>query len=141
MKGVYSVNNHPAPEKLDGGKGMYDIMVHEHVLMRIADKIKRYPHLLNEAHRTSVDHHEVFPREKDEEGMDIGISLSSVWVDIPPFIITNFMSGDFSLRVAAEHLQKHVMKYEYQAILGNAAMDVQRVIDAKKYGIKLGGFN
>lgn len=130
--GVYFSNNHPAPTDSDGGTGMYDIMVHEHVIKRIADKISRHPYLINEEHRTRIDHHEVFPRDPSKKGMDEGDLLATTWVDIPPYIITGFMDGSFTLREAAELLQQHVMKYEYMSIISNAIIDAQRVRDAKK---------
>lgn len=142
MPGVYIINNHPASQDEDGGKGMYDIMVHEHVLKRIADKILRHPHLMNEIHRTCVDHHEVIPRKSGAEGMDVGTSLARVWVDIPPDIIRRLMedpSDPNNVRERAKELQKQVMKYEYMSILVNALMDVERILDARRHGIKLGG--
>jgi len=140
IPGIYIPNNHPAPKKTDGGKGMYDIMAHEHVLLRIKDEISRYPHLINAVHRTCVDHHEAISRDSNKRGMDIGELLTTVWVDIPPYIINGLMDGSLELRPAAEALQKHVMKYEYMSIISNAMMAAQRVRDAKKYGIRIGGF-
>ncbi|MDX9914028.1 MAG: hypothetical protein RBS77_05625 [Candidatus Moranbacteria bacterium] len=138
--GIYISNNHPAPKETDGGKGMHDKMVHEHVLARIRDEISRYPHRINEVHRTCIDHHEAIPRDPSKKGMDIGDPLTTVWVDIPPYIIYDFMKDRISLHEAAELLQKHVMRYEYASIISNAIMDGMRVRDAKKYGIKIGGF-
>jgi len=138
--GIYFANNHPAPKETDGGRGMHDIMLHEHVLMRIKDKISRYPHMISEVHRTCIDHHEAMPRDISKQGMDIGDPLTTAWVDIPPYIISGFVEGKFDLRSAAELLQKHVMRYEYASIISSATMDGMRVRDAKKYGIKIGGF-
>lgn len=138
--GVYFANNHPAPKETDGGKGMYDIMAHEHVLMRIKDEISRHPHRISEVHRTCVDHHEAASRNPFKQGMDIGEPLATTWVDIPPYIIYDFMSDRISLREAAELLQKHVMRYEYVSIISNAIMGGMRVRDAEKYGIKLGEY-
>lgn len=139
-KGVYISNNHPAPKDMDGGKGMHDTTVHEHVLLRIQDEIKRYPHKISDVWRTCVDHHEAISRNPYEKGMDIGTSLTRIWVDIPPFIIEGLMKRNFSFPEAAELLQKHVMKYEYVQIISSAISDAERVRDAKLYGIKLGGF-
>lgn len=138
--GTYISNNHPAPKETDGGKGMHDKMVHEHVLLRIRDEISRYPHRINEVHRTCIDHHEAIPRDPFKKGMDIGDPLTTVWVDIPPYIIYDFMNDRISLHEAAVLLQAHVMRYEYASIISNAIMDGMRVRDAKKYEIKIGGF-
>lgn len=136
----YITNNHPAPKDTDGGKGMHQRYAHEHVLARIMDEIKRYPGRIENVWRTRVDHHEAISRRPWERGMDIGDPLTTIWVDIPPYIISQLMKNVFSLQEAAERLQQHVMKYEYMQIISSAISDAERVRDAKLYGIKLGGF-
>lgn len=140
IRGKYITNNHPAPKDTDGGKGMHQVMAHEHVLERIQDEIKRYPHRISDVWRTRVDHHEAISRKPGEKGMDVGELLTTIWVDIPPPIIWQLIEKMITLRVAAERLQKHVMKYEYIQIISSAISDAERVRDAKLYGIKLGGF-
>jgi folate-dependent phosphoribosylglycinamide formyltransferase PurN len=137
---IYIPNNHPAPKETDGGKGMHQAYAHEHVLTRIQDEIKRYPHKSTNVWRTSVDHHEAISRNPNEKGMDVGDLLTRTCVDIPPYIINRLMDGAYTLYQAAEELQKHVMRYEYMSIISSAMIDAQRVRDAKRYGIKIGGF-
>lgn len=140
VEGVYFVNNHPAPTLTDGGKGMYDRMVHEHVIERIMDDIRRHPEKIHDVHRTCVTHHEVFRRKPPfTEGMDTGTVLSEMWVDILPKIIEDCYKGKISTEEAAKLLQKHVMQYEYVSIISNASAGVLRVLHAREYGIKLGG--
>ena len=107
IKGIYITNNHPAPKDTDGGKGMHQEYAHEHVLSRIMDEIKRYPGRIDNIWRTRIDHHEAISRRPWEKGMDIGDPLTTIWVDIPPYIITSLKTGTFTLREAAERLQQH----------------------------------
>ncbi|MBU2028300.1 hypothetical protein KJ761_00195 [Patescibacteria group bacterium] len=139
IRGIYIANNHPASKETDGGKGMHDIMVHEHVLLGIKDEISRYPHLINKVHRTRIDHHEAISRKPEEKGMDIGDLLSTTWVDIPRLIVDGLMGG-LDVQKMAQNLQRHVMKYEYMSIISAAMADAERVRDAKLYHIQLGGF-
>lgn len=104
---VVMLNIHPALPREHGGKGMYGLAVHQHVLETILDQIDRGQAEANGTFFTYPTVHRV------TAAYDHGSVLMQVAVPIPPSIIQN---ASRDLRAAAEKLQQVVLPIEHQML-------------------------
>ncbi|MFC1598648.1 hypothetical protein ACFL2U_01380 [Patescibacteria group bacterium] len=126
-------NIHPADPQEHGGKGMYGLAVHMHVLDAINDQYQRGMVSLNNRIFTTPTVHEV----TDE--YDKGKELVRVQVEIPYEILKAFLTGNFEVgnfEVLAEKLQKIVLPYEWLMLPAAVRMAAKKILDknAKKGG-------
>jgi phosphoribosylglycinamide formyltransferase-1 len=126
IEGVLMINIHPADTLKYGGRHMYGLKVHERVLSDIMDIIYREIKKPEDDFETYVTVHEVgFP-------IDQGPVIMRAPVRIPNKIIKSLNSGTQSLKKAAEHLQKHVLEYEWIFLPAGVRAAARRILDEKR---------
>ena len=126
IEGVLMINIHPADTLKYGGRHMYGLKVHERVLSDIIDIIYREIKKPEDDFETYVTVHEVgFP-------IDQGPVIMRAPVRVPHEIIIGLNSGAFSLKEAAEKLQKHVLEYEWIFLPAGVRAAARKIIDEKK---------
>ena len=120
MPGVIIYNIHPAHPEYHGGRDMYGLAVHEHVLSTIVDKKRR--EWESEDHRwfTYPTVHEV------TEQPDHGRPLVQLCVEIPPDII-ELATQPGQLTEAAERLQKLVLPFEWLILPAAVSVACQKI--------------
>ena len=119
-------NIHPADPKKHGGRKMYGLAVHKHVLAEIRDEINRGWKKVDNRFFTMVTVHEV-SAEPDQ-----GEILCQTRVEIPKKIIQQLMEGKIRIGKLAEELQKHVLPYEWLLLPTAVDMAAKKMLDAKK---------
>jgi phosphoribosylglycinamide formyltransferase-1 len=126
IAGVLMINIHPADTLEYGGRHMYGLKVHERVLSDIMDVIYREIKKPKDDFETCVTVHEVgFP-------IDQGPVIMRAPVKIPHGIITGLNNGTFSLKEAAEKLQKHVLEYEWIFLPAGVRAAARKILDQKR---------
>lgn len=122
VPGIKMYNCHPADVKAHGGKGMYGLPVHEHVLGEIKEEIKSGEKKITDRFFTYPTIHEVLPK------YDEGQEFLKVSAEIPARIISDYMSGKKSSEESAQELQNVVKYYEWTfwpaAVEGAAAKEL-----------------
>lgn len=131
IEGVIIFNTHPADTIAHGGRHMFGLAVHRHVLNSIRDEIYREMKTVNEQHWTTVNFHEVI------EGMDKGKPILQIHVKIPKSIVQKLVSGKMRIREASKRLQKHVLKYEYLILPAAVNILIHEVLMKTKQAGKL----
>lgn len=116
-------NIHPADTKNHGGRHMYGLAPHLHVLLNIKDQIYREVRGATDNFFTQICVHQV-SSDKIIDGGQVIISLA---VPIPVGIILNLMDKDIGN--LAGILQKHVLKYEHLLLPGAVNILAQRLLD------------
>lgn len=102
------VNIHPAQTKDHGGRHMYGLAVHEHVLAQIKDEIYREVGGVDDDFYTQISIHQVH----SSAGVDGGKVFIKLDVPIPKNIIVELAFGA-DVKELAKKLQKHVLEYEH----------------------------
>ncbi len=126
VDGVLMINVHPADTQKHGGRHMYGLKVHERVLSEVMDIICREIKGPEDDFETYITIHEVgFP-------IDQGTVIMKAPVKIPTTIIKGLHNGDFSLKDAAEKLQKHILEYEWIFLPAGVRAAARKVLDANK---------
>ncbi|MDO8592651.1 MAG: formyltransferase family protein [bacterium] len=119
-------NIHPADPKKHGGKKMYGLKVHEHVLLSIKDQIERgMKSISTDRFFTYPTVHEVIADP------DQGQPLIQAMVQIPPVLIHDLMSDHYALSQLAERLQKHVLPYEWLLLPCAVEMAARRILEQR----------
>lgn len=126
LTGIAFYNIHPADPKEHGGRKMYGLAVHKHVLMDIRDKIKRGFKKVDDRLFTVVTVHEV------NDKPDQGEILCQMRVEIPKAIIQQLMEGKVRIGKLAKKLQKHVLPYEWLILPAAVEMAAKKILDLKK---------
>ena len=124
--GILTLNIHPADPKKHGGRKMYGLAVHKHVLAEIRDEIKRGWRKADDRFFTMVTVHEV----SDEP--DQGEILCQTRVEIPKMIIRQLMEGKIRIGKLAEMLQKHVLPYEWLMLPMAVEMAARKLLERKE---------
>lgn len=116
-------NIHPADPDEHGGNKMYGLKVHEHVLSAAVDEIQRGKKGLDlDVIFTYPTVHEVTMVPDD------GPPLLQGSVEIPAELLRKLMDGQWSLRDAAEELQKLVLPYEWMMLPTAVRMAAARIL-------------
>ncbi|MFA5133944.1 MAG: formyltransferase family protein [Patescibacteria group bacterium] len=121
-------NIHPADIKNHGGKGMYGLQVHIHVLEGIRDLINRGKKKIRDDFFTSITVHEV------SRDYDAGYPLLVQSVEIPQDLIKGFIDQDVPLKEAAARLQAYVLPFEWEMLptaVNIAALRIIQIQNAK----------
>lgn len=105
--GFVMYNIHPADTRKHGGKGMYGLAVHRHVLSEIKDSIERGKKTTIDKFFTAPTIHRVIPE------YDKGEALLTANVRVPQEIILRLMRMEIDIEAAAQLLQAHVLPYEW----------------------------
>lgn len=126
MDGVDMYNIHPADIRKHGGKGMYGLHTHAHVLREILDLIKRGKKNVNDRFFTHPTVHEVI------EEYDKGAPLLAQNVEIPNWIILELVKQNLVALEAASHLQKHVLPYEWEMLPTAVNIAARKILDKKQ---------
>ena len=119
-------NIHPADPKKHGGRKMYGLAVHKHVLVKIRDEIRRGWKKVEDRFFTTVTVHEVSVEP------DQGEVLCQMRVEIPNVIIQQLMEGKIKIGKLAAVLQQHVLPYEWLILPTAVDMAAKKILDAKK---------
>jgi folate-dependent phosphoribosylglycinamide formyltransferase PurN len=127
IPGVVIINTHPAKTYEHGGRKMYGLAVHRHVLVSLRDAVMREMLEIKDA-RTTINFHYVI------EGMDKGESIVQVHIKVPESILGRFMSGKLKLGKAAELLQQHVLQYEYAMLPSAVDIAILNVVNKSEEG-------
>lgn len=124
--GLPMYNIHPADPISHGGRGMYGLAVHEHVLAEIRDEIRRGWKKTNHRFFTCVTIHEV------SEEVDQGEILCQARVEIPKIIVKQLVDDKIEISQLAAKLQEHVLPYEWELLPFAVEMAAKKIIDAKQ---------
>ena len=103
-------NIHPADPHKHGGKGMYGLKVHEHVLAEILDEINRGMKVVDDQFYTLPTVHAVIKE------YDRGRALLQAHVPIPISLVKALYQKEITLTQAAEELQKVVLPIEWKML-------------------------
>lgn len=122
IPGVVIINTHPAKTFEHGGRKMYGLVVHRHVLASLRDAIRREMIAIKDA-GTTINFHYV------TRGMDKGESIVQVHVKVPEDILRRLMSKKLRLGKAAELLQQHVLQYEYAMLPSAVNIAILNVVN------------
>lgn len=123
-------NIHPADTLEHGGRNMYGLAVHEHVLARIKDDIYREFADVRDDFYTQINIHRV----NHAAGIDRGKVFIKLDVPIPGGIILEIAAGT-EIKGLAVELQKYVLQYEHMIlpsavnILAKICLDVNKLKD------------
>lgn len=118
-------NIHPADPHEHGGKGMYGLEVHIHVLRQIIDQIKRGWKKAQDRFFTYPTIHEAAPE------FDQGQILLQAHVEIPGHIISELMQGTLTVEEAAKALQAQVLPYEWMMLPCAVRLAARKILEAK----------
>jgi len=121
--GIPMYNIHPADPHEHGGKYMYGLEVHIHVLRQIVDQIKRGWKKAQDRFFTYPTVHEA-AREFDQ-----GQILLQAHVEIPERIVRELMEGTLTFEEAASALQKYVLPYEWQILPCAVRLAARKILD------------
>ncbi|MFZ1720445.1 MAG: formyltransferase family protein [Candidatus Moraniibacteriota bacterium] len=123
IEGIPMFNIHPACPLLHGGKKMYGLRVHEHVLLFHLDEIERGKKALPSGDRffTHPTVHEVTEKPDDGEFLLQGC------VEIPKELLWDIQSGDILLTEGAMRLQKLVLPHEWMMLPAAVGMAIARI--------------
>jgi phosphoribosylglycinamide formyltransferase-1 len=125
IEGVLIINIHPADTHKHGGRHMYGLKVHEHVLSDIMDIVYREIQKPEDDFETYVTVHEVgFP-------IDQGPIIMRAPIIIPNEIIIGLHRESLSLKDAAVKLQQHVLEYEWICLPAAVRAAARKIIDKK----------
>lgn len=127
IAGITFYNIHPADPKEHGGRKMYGLAVHKHLLMDIRDKIKRGFKKVDDRFFTVVTVHEIIDKSKPDQGE----ILCQMRVEIPKTIIQQLMEGKVRIGKLAKKLQKHVLPYEWLILPMAVEAAAKKLLDAK----------
>lgn len=116
-------NMYPADHIKHGGKGLYGLAPHIHVLEEIYDLIWRGMAKLGDRFWTYPTVHEVVEHDQ-------GKPLMQVAVEIPQEIVKLSVSGQCNLKAAAEMLQKHVLAYEHLMLPAAVEIACNKILSA-----------
>ena len=105
---VLVFNIHPANTIDHGGRHMYGLAVHEHVLLQIRDEIYREVGSVEDNFYTQISVHQVH----SSAGVDGGKVFIKLDVPIPKGIIMG-LANDADIKGLAKELQKYVLQYEH----------------------------
>jgi phosphoribosylglycinamide formyltransferase 1 len=119
-------NIHPAEPHDHGGDGMYGSKVHEHVLERIKDQIKRGLQGPSTRFFTYPTVHEVSLE------YDRGETLLSAAIEIPQEMVNSYIAGNHPGDQIAK-LQKLVLKYEWIMLPAAVRMAAEKLLDEIAY--------
>lgn len=120
--GIPMYNIHPADTEDHGGEKMHGLMVHEHVLAKAIDLVRRgKKSLKNDRFFTYPTVHEV------TEIPDGGPPLLRGSVEIPKSILRGVLDQTHTLTEAAAMLQKVVLPYEWQMLPAAVRMAAARL--------------
>lgn len=124
---VTMYNIHPAHPQKHGGRHMYGLEPHKHVLRGIRDKIWREMKVSTDQFRTRAVIHEAI------EGMDKGEPLVEIHVDIPRYVIEMALDEEDgeALEKAAEELQQIVLPYEWIILPAAVQAACHKIIQEK----------
>lgn len=121
--GIPMHNIHPADTVLHGGDTMHSLAVHEHVLAAAIDEIKRGKRKIGR------DRFYTYPTVHEaHEIPDDGPPLLRGSVEIPLPILLGIQSGQYSLKEAAQELQKAVLPYEWMMLPVAVRMAASRIL-------------
>lgn len=123
---VYNI--HPANTKLHGGRHLYGLAVHIHVLREIWDLLWREAKSRTDKFFTQICIHQV----RSDLPIDCGKVIMTLDVPIPSGIILKLSElepGD-DFNFLAEILQKHVLKYEHLLLPGAVNILAKMCLDA-----------
>ncbi len=107
VPGIKMYNVHPADLEEHGGKGMYGLAVHAHVLEKIKEEIESGKKKAADEFLTHPTVHEAASE------YDNGRIFLKGSVQIPQKIIADFMNGKKTAQESAQELQKVVLQYEW----------------------------
>jgi phosphoribosylglycinamide formyltransferase-1 len=125
FEGIAFYNIHPADPKKHGGRKMYGLAVHKHVLLETRDEIRRGWRKVTDRFFTLVTVHEV------NDQPDQGEILCQARVEIPHMIVQQLMDGKTRIGKLAARLQKHVLRYEWLILPMAVEMAAKKILDAK----------
>jgi len=125
--GIPVFNIHPAFTKNHGGRHMYGLAVHKHVLAQIKDEIFREVRSVVEDFFTQICVHQVH----HAAGIDGGKIIITVDVPIPKNIILKLVN-DADIKELAEELQKYVLQYEHMILPSAVNILAKMEIDLDK---------
>lgn len=132
IDGVPIYNTHPALTWEHGGRGMYGLAVHKHVLMALADEIARERIDDDDVPATYVNFHEV------DAGIDTGSPLVQIRVDIPESVLDILLDEERdmegALEEAAKALQQYVLQYEYLMLPWAVNLVAKKLLDEQEAG-------
>ena len=126
--GVPVFNIHPANTRNHGGRHMYGLAVHEHVLAKIKDEIYREIRSVEEDFFTQICIHQVH----SSAGVDGGKVFIRLDVPISKSIISELDDGE-DIKELAEKLQRWVLPYEHLIlpsavnILAKICLDLDKI--------------
>lgn len=120
-------NIHPADPKEHGGRKMYGLAVHKHVLLEIRDKIRRGFKKVDDRFFTLPTVHEIIDKSKPDQGE----ILCQMRVEIPKTIIQQLMEGKVRIGKLAARLQRHVLPYEWLILPMAVEAAAKKLLDAK----------
>lgn len=120
-------NIHPADTKAHGGRHMYGLAPHRHVLAQIRDELYREVRSVTDSFFTEIDVHQV----RSEDKVDGGKVINRLYVPIPPGIIMNLTEID-DINFLAGILQKHILQYEHLILPSAINILAQMCLDKNK---------
>ena len=121
IRGIDFYNIHPADPIAHGGKGMYGLDVHEHVLASIKDRLTRKMALPESSFYTYPTVHRV------DADLDTGPMLLRAKVQIPGEIISK-LNEDEDISQLDSELQQHVLPYEWIMLPSAVRMAAHNVL-------------
>ena len=130
IEGVPFYNIHPADPIKHGGRKMYGLDVHKHVLTAIKDEIKRGMKKPTDRFFTYPTVHEVIGKDKPDQGLP----LLQASVEIPSSLIQKLMAevDPLSLDTLSAELQQHVLPYEWLILPTAVEMAAKKILDRRK---------
>jgi len=120
---VPTYNIHPANTRRHGGKTMYGLAVHKHVLAEVIDEITRGWVKPEQAFYTEVTVHDA------DAPYDQGEALVTLRVQIPSNIIERLLRKKLHPKRAAQMLQKQVLIYEHLLLPVAVRAAAQKIMD------------
>lgn len=119
-------NIHPADPIEHGGKRMFGLVVHIHVLQALADKIRRGWATVEGPNFTYPTVHQVVSSQYDQ-----GPFFLRATVEIPPEIVKEAIAPGVNEELA-EKLQKHVLPYEWLILPTAVNMAIRKILGKEK---------
>ena len=126
IAGIAFYNIHPADPKKHGGRKMYGLGTHKHVLLEIRDEIRRGWKTVEDRFFTTLTVHEV------NDKPDQGEILCQTRVEIPKTIIRQLADGKTRIGKLAAGLQKHALPFEWLTLPLAVEVAAKKILDTKK---------
>ena len=121
--GIPVYNIHPANTRRHGGKTMYGLAVHKHVLAEVIDEIVRGWKKSDQDFYTEVTVHDA------NAPYDQGEVLLTLRVQIPPNLINRLLKKTLHPKRAAQMLQRHVLTYEHLLLSVAVRAAAKKILD------------